>query len=252
MPSSPKKPNAPVGSSWHQDMDFYKTFQSSLESLKVQKPSKILAPSPAADSPGPTGCTTAVPAGQPVEVGSGPSPALGVPPTNPEKSCSHDFKEDHTTELPEKRLTPSQWRSLPDKGKWDIQVALRGPDSYYGEALKWYTTGVIRGHVRNVMRVGGTVNTDLRLVVCPLDRTGKKVTDSWNAGHFLDHIIAAATWLGLPVLYIPTQRWHEIMQGNHSSTAGKEILEEARRLGETSQKPLINELRRHLKVWSVG
>ena len=64
-------------------------------------------------------------------------------------------------------MTREQWDQLSDKGKWDIKVAMRGPDSYYGEVLKWYTTSVIRGQVREIFRVGGLVNADLQLVVLP-------------------------------------------------------------------------------------
>lgn len=35
------------------------------------------------------------------------------------------------------------------------------------ETVKWFTTSVIRGKMRKVMRVGGTVNTDLDLIILP-------------------------------------------------------------------------------------
>src|SRR3990167_9321895 len=50
--------------------------------------------------------------------------------------------------------TKERWDlELNDKGKWDVMVAMRGPDSNYGETLKWFTTSVIRGRCRRAFRV---------------------------------------------------------------------------------------------------
>lgn len=70
----------------------------------------------------------------------------------------------------EGKLTPfseAEWNRLTPKQQWDTIVALRGPDFRGSETVKWYTTSVIRGKMRKILRVGGTVNTDLNLVVIP-------------------------------------------------------------------------------------
>ena len=143
-------------------------------------------------------------------------------------------------------ITRAQWESLNDKAKWDIKVALRGPDSYYGETLKWFTTSVIRGHVRKVFRVGGTVNKDLNLVILPdndSDRTATK--EKWNASHFTGHITSAAEWLNIPILHIPAKEWHTIMKSNSISSAASAIISLFTEDDEDS--PNIKELQRHLK-----
>jgi len=162
--------------------------------------------------------------------------------------------------------TQEQWDALSEKGQWDIKVALRGPDSYYGETLKWFTTAVIRGTVRKLFRVGGTVNRDLKLVILPINDgiyQAKKEKTSWNSNHFVEHIMTAADWLQIPVLYIPASLWHEVMQMDYPVLAVKRILEAAEKDVaaceiEPNPKPKyylkreswastkkINELRRH-------
>lgn len=64
-------------------------------------------------------------------------------------------------------LTATQWESFTPKQKWDVIVALRGPDTHNSETMKWFTTAVIRGKMRKVMRVGGMVNPDLNLIIIP-------------------------------------------------------------------------------------
>ncbi|MGE3341558.1 MAG: hypothetical protein AB7J46_06715 [Candidatus Altimarinota bacterium] len=127
-------------------------------------------------------------------------------------------------------LTTERWNELSDKARWDIFAAMRGPDSFYGETLKWFTTAVIRGRVRRVYRVGGTVNQKLKLVVLP-DQRGCGISSysasgktAWNASHFVEHIEQAAAWLGVPVLWIPEQLWHEVMNGGGRKTAAEKIL----------------------------
>lgn len=149
-------------------------------------------------------------------------------------------------------LTPTQWDKMSEKAQWDIKVALRGPDSYYGETLKWYTTSVIRGRCRKVFRVGGTVNQDLKAVVLPDNRHSdlpyKKAGKSgWNAGHFLEHIEAAASWLNIPILYIPTDTWHEVMQMNNQLAAGQAILQAAEGKDRDPNPAAIAEVKRHVE-----
>ena len=128
-------------------------------------------------------------------------------------------------------LSKTDWEGLNDKARWDIQVALRGPDSHYGETIKWYTTSVIRGYCRKVFRVGGLVNDDLKLVVLPEDARrpttgrGTKDRDSWNAAHFIEHVQAAANWIGIPIIYLPVELWFSLMQQDNIGRTGKQILE---------------------------
>lgn len=127
-------------------------------------------------------------------------------------------------------MNREHWEGLSEKGQWDIKVALRGPDSYFGETLKWFTTAVIRGQVREIFRVGGSVNSDLKLVILPkgytYDNSGPEQATrfSWNASHFIEHISQAATWLGIPVLKIPRDLWNQTMQRSSYVQAAKEIL----------------------------
>ena len=109
--------------------------------------------------------------------------------------------------------TKERWETeLNDKGRWDVMVAMRGPDSFYGETLKWFTTSVLRGRVRRVFRVGGSVNPDLKLVILPtsmgLEINKGKDKRGWNAHHFIEHIEQAANWLHIPILWIKPDIWH--------------------------------------------
>lgn len=124
-------------------------------------------------------------------------------------------------------MTKAEWAELPGKGQWDIMVALRGPDSCYGETLKWYTTSVIRGHLVGVIRVGGLINTDLNLIIVPSSwsyfgaTTGKA---AWCGSHFLDHVRSAAEWLHIPELRIELDLWHKVMSQGSAVAAAKTIL----------------------------
>ena len=71
-------------------------------------------------------------------------------------------------------MTPEQWKTLPDKARWDITVTLRGPDSRYGETIKWFTSSVIRGQVVEIFNTHGLVNPDLHLVILPIGSEGGK------------------------------------------------------------------------------
>lgn len=131
-------------------------------------------------------------------------------------------------------ITKKKWESLNDKAQWDVKVALRGPDSNYGEVLKWFTTSVIRGQVKGVFRVGGTINTDLKLIITPLGAYDKHTPHrvafdlakayGWNYNHFIEHVRLAAEWLEIPDLAIPYEVWHTTMQMHSATKAGAEIL----------------------------
>ena len=125
-------------------------------------------------------------------------------------------------------MNKERWDHMAGKPQWDIQVALRGPDSYYGEVLKWFTTAVIRGHMRGVIRVGGSINIDLKLVILPKHSSlhAEQIERSkWNAAHFVEHVHLAADHIGIPVMRIPGELWHRVMQYDSLSEAAREILE---------------------------
>ncbi len=90
-------------------------------------------------------------------------------------------------------LTPNEWAALSGKAKWDIMCALRGPDLEH-EALKWHTTAVIRGKMRECIRVGGVVNYVQGAILLPrLDA---------RYAHFHSHIREAAVWLRVPCIHV--------------------------------------------------
>lgn len=66
-----------------------------------------------------------------------------------------------------KPFTSEEWARLTPKQQWDTIVALRGPDLRGSDSAKWYSTSVIRGKMRGILRVGGMVNTDLNLMILP-------------------------------------------------------------------------------------
>lgn len=155
-------------------------------------------------------------------------------------------------------ITKAYWDSLSDKARWDTFVALRGPDTNYGEVLKWFTTSVIRGQVREVFRVGGLVNHDLQLVVLPQEGvpSGRRSRAEWNWQHFASHVATAADWLEVPKLRVETQVWHAAMQESSSVAAIKAIQEAAEvwrvkdpeRAYSKLYKPLhLKELERHAR-----
>ena len=158
-------------------------------------------------------------------------------------------------------ISKEQWNQLSDKAKWDIKVALRGPDSYYGETLKWFTTSVIRAKVRDAFRVGGTVNKYLNLVILPwgndaavYEEFSKAGQLAWNYQHFVEHVSVAASWLGIPILQVEDAVWHAAMRERYSKAAGTVIIAAAdaySRKPESGRPRLykpsyIKELSRHL------
>lgn len=131
-------------------------------------------------------------------------------------------------------LSKSKWEKLSEKAQWDIKVALRGPDSNYGETVKWFTASVIRGQMSDIFRVGGLVNLDLQLVVLPYGRSDKvdRVFSGlerygWNYQHFCDHVRTAAEWLDIPILSVESDLWHKVMQYDGATRAAEEFLDAA-------------------------
>ena len=146
-------------------------------------------------------------------------------------------------------MTKSKFESLGDKAQWDIKVALRGPDSHYGETLKWFTTAVIRGKMRGVFRVGGLVNEDLDLVVIPsgelstADKAAYKAAGEfgWNYSHFAEHISTAARWLDIPILLVEAAVWHEAMRESGTKAAAERIFTAAEKWAEKQEKAVNSE-----------
>lgn len=154
-------------------------------------------------------------------------------------------------------LTIDEWNSLSPKAKWDTIVALRGPDMPNSEAIKWFSTSVIRGRLRDCMRVGGAINPDLNLVIVPssplewgdvLQETRRELRGRlWDYGHFFQHIEEAAMWIGIPVLKLSSY-WPSIESGGGIRVASerflRELIEAPRGYGWKSQR---DELTRHVK-----
>lgn len=117
-----------------------------------------------------------------------------------------------------------RWGRLSGKQQWDILVALRGPDCGNSEIIKWFTTGVIRGEMSPVMRVGGTVNTDLKCVVLPEKFQSSYLSPGsgmpWNSGHFFQHVAEAATILGLPLVVVKQEQWDKAMSMGVGNAVG--------------------------------
>ena len=163
-------------------------------------------------------------------------------------------------------MTKTRWEDLNGKGQWDIMVALRGPDCQYGETVKWFTTSVIRGHMRGIFRVGGLVNPDLKIVVLPAGDTGSASEKfdaagkyGWNHRHFCEHVATAAMWIKIPILCIEGDLWHKAMSKGSTVNAAELIFEAATKARgeEAKEDPYIfrrglyapeeiKELKRHM------
>lgn len=129
-------------------------------------------------------------------------------------------------------ITRETWDGLPDKAKWDVKVAMRGPDRHHSDVLKWFTTSVLRGHVREVFRVGGLVNNKFKHVYVGIGRTSfteetRKELEQWNYNHFHSHITEAACWLNLPVVAVDLNVFIKAMNQETPMAAAKVILTDA-------------------------
>lgn len=108
-------------------------------------------------------------------------------------------------------LSPESWEKFSGKAKWDCQSALRGPDLILNEDwLKWTTTSVIRANLKNVMRIGGLVNSDLNILVVPMGSRGRRAdraTMEFSLKHFSGHVVEAGRWLGIPIVPVDFAVW---------------------------------------------
>lgn len=113
------------------------------------------------------------------------------------------------------QLTRDKWAGMIGKAQWDCQVALRGPDIAHSSLLKHFTTNVIRAELTPVMRVGGSINRAMRLVILPADPLsllGNRCTPfTPDLSHFISHVREAAMWLNIPIVAIPSDKWVEGM-----------------------------------------
>jgi hypothetical protein len=146
-------------------------------------------------------------------------------------------------------LTPDEWEGFTPKQKWDVLSALRGPDVNRSRLIKWFSTSVIRGRMREVIRVGGLVNTDLNLVILPTGMSwvsGDKplvpymdeeeqvrpeyepffkrirwhqAQRKWDGHHFFTHTFEAAEILDIPIVTVPSKAYAESMDMTLSEQA---------------------------------
>ena len=129
-------------------------------------------------------------------------------------------------------ITPEQWEKFNGKQKWDLMSALRGPDYVPCSKLKgtdalnrmkWYSTSVIRGVLRNVIRVGGMVNTQTGIVIAPETYSTQEahggMGKAFNAGHFFGHIQDACCILQIPLIRLSSADYISFMAGSlHGET----------------------------------
>ena len=115
-------------------------------------------------------------------------------------------------------ISEDEWAKLNGKAKWDSTVALRGPDLVGSEALKFFTSSVIRHKLSGIMRVGGLVNRTIPFVILPNDY-GSLSKGSFDLGHFREHIYEAATWLQIPICYVEMETFKKLFVNNHVSAA---------------------------------
>lgn len=171
-------------------------------------------------------------------------------------------------------MDKEKWKALSAKQRWDVIVALRGPDSMDGGTLKWFTNAPIRYAMQSILRPEGgsaMINEDLQMVVVPDSYWGGGIqqaltnitTDSLKADklvpgffrfdghHFVQHVGEAASILQLPVLMVPYQAYWDAMQHRRTAAAKEIILaveaehEEGYR-GSTLQANL-DRLKKHLQ-----
>lgn len=110
-------------------------------------------------------------------------------------------------------MTKDQWSSLNGKQQWDCIVALRGPDLYGSETIKYFTTGVIRNAMAPIMRVGGQLS-NLDFVCLPSGRVFKPAKEGGVAidlNHFVQHVWEAAQNLDIPIVAVPSDLWEKLV-----------------------------------------
>jgi len=128
-------------------------------------------------------------------------------------------------------ISKDRWyNELSEKNRWDVMVAMRGPDSQFPNSnyvLKYFTTAVIRGEVWEILRCAGgsaLYNTDDRYIILPdgdlyppdLFDNNPEQSLQWRYGfnldHFVKHIEKARVVLDIPTFYVPTHIWLIMME----------------------------------------
>lgn len=158
------------------------------------------------------------------------------------------------------KVTKPEFESLPGKMRWDILVALRGPDCCHSDAIKWFTVAPIRARVGGALREGGSYlsNPDLGLVVIgsrdlyssTISRT-PSASLRFDAEHFLCHVSAAAQSIGLPIFRLPAPDWMLAASTFlRPLDLGREFLRLAENFPTYNNPSLLVELKRHLGTLS--
>lgn len=140
-------------------------------------------------------------------------------------------------------LSPSTWKVLSGKQQWDCVVALRGPDVAQSATLKWLTTSIIRHKLSDVMRVGGLINPDLRMIILP---DGGRFYPAYKGrvpiylrsdlNHFFQHVREAACILGIPYITLPGAVYARCLEAPFLNTL---VVELAKEVGIEEKTELI-------------
>lgn len=122
------------------------------------------------------------------------------------------------------QVSPEKWEKFSGKAKWDVLVAMRGPDSYDPyESIKLTTSSVLRHVMGKAIRTGGMINTSLPFVTIPTPnatqrKSGGLLIPDWrffNGEHFFGHVGEAANYCDVPIWYCPRDLWIRLVpEGN--------------------------------------
>ena len=137
-------------------------------------------------------------------------------------------------------MNKEEWKDLTPKEQWDVLVAMRGPDCHNPDVVKWLTVAVLRAAMSQTIRVGGMINNDLKAVVVPSNYNSsgpylsqyKSGMDGGTGpanlspqalfypGHFYQHVMEAASILGIPVILIKKEDWISAMLSSTHNVVG--------------------------------
>ena len=122
------------------------------------------------------------------------------------------------------KLSKEFWNNLSEKAQWDIKTALRGPDCFHSEHIKFWTTGVIRYACRDAFRVGGSQNDKISFVLAPSGAlTGmiqpEHIPFGWNWTHFAQHVRDAAEYMNIPVVMVKSDLYLQAVNTSPSQFA---------------------------------
>jgi len=163
-------------------------------------------------------------------------------------------------------MTQSEWDNLPEKARWDIIAALRGPDVIHSDNIKWFGTSVIRAKMIDLTNTHGLVNKTLDLILIPSDQRllskeelktyteAKLPTDMLVDGnHFFNHLITAAQWLHIPIVSVEGKVYREAVREGSRLKALHRVIEWAEEAKSISMYNLfIPELKSHYLKLSGG